>query len=578
MRRHLLVPVTCLGLLLGLCTASALRAAAGTAGAPTTEDVTELPKFVVEAERVMPPQESWKHTEIPGFEVLTSTSDGNTKRFLRDFQLLRTAVSIIWPAANQNVEAGRSYLILCGIGKDIGAYLPAKKADDRWYSNSVFLQGKDVSSIVVDLSATEVTLDSGDVVITDPYRSFYEAYFHSLVRRGIGKKPPVWLEEGLVAVLSSIEFDRRFVQLGKLESVQISTSVKAAAADVEGDDSSSSASGPNEDQAGSSTSFNSILAKRSFLPFDEFFAKEKPTGRDALLWKAQAFAFCHMCMFGEGSKYQKGFLALANRGMQAPITEAVFKECFGMDFKELALALRSYIEFTVYKHIEARAKKGAEIPEPPAVTITEASDGDIGRIKGETLLLAGRVGEAQNQLIAPYIRGSREPELLASLGLFELASQKMERARKFLEAAFEAKATDVRANTELARLRMEESLGATKSLSAEKLDFVMAPLKRAVVKNPILPDCAQLMANAWLGTEVVPSKEQLAPLVRAAQQHPTKTVLAFLAAQAYLKAKYFREAAAIAEWGEQYCPNPEGREHFKRLRASIPVPAQAQTK
>jgi len=84
------------------------------------------------------------------------------------------------------------------------------------------------------------------------------------------------------------------------------------------------------------------------------------------------------------------------------------------------------------------AKKGQELPEPPAVVLREAADADVGRIKGEVLRLGGHGEAARNTLIAPFVRGEREPRLLAALGLDELQGGRTERARKFLEAAAQA--------------------------------------------------------------------------------------------------------------------------------------------
>ena len=56
---------------------------------------------------------------------------------------------------------------------------------------------------------------------------------------------------------------------------------------------------------------------------------------------------------------------------------------------------------------------------------------------------SGRTGAAsaaaRAALIAPYVRGEREPPLLGALGLYEHAAGQDERARRFLEAAVAGK-------------------------------------------------------------------------------------------------------------------------------------------
>ena len=62
----------------------------------------------------------------------------------------------------------------------------------------------------------------------------------------------------------------------------------------------------------------------------------------------------------------------------------------------------------------------------------------------------GKRTEASHlHLIAPYLRGSRDPQLLAALGLEERAAGHDERARQFLEAAVAAKTTRARAYLDL---------------------------------------------------------------------------------------------------------------------------------
>src|SRR5258708_17918362 len=101
----------------------------------------------------------------------------------------------------------------------------------------------------------------------------------------------------------------------------------------------------------------------------------------------------------------------------------------------MGLELRGYVGFTNYTATQYKAKKGQELPEPPAVELHAASDADVGRIKGEVLRLGSHGEAAHNALIAPYIRGERDPRLLASLALDEHAARHDERATQFLEAA-----------------------------------------------------------------------------------------------------------------------------------------------
>src|SRR5258708_22725253 len=101
----------------------------------------------------------------------------------------------------------------------------------------------------------------------------------------------------------------------------------------------------------------------------------------------------------------------------------------------MGLELRGYVGFTNYTATQYKAKKGQELPEPPAVDLHAAADADVGRIKGEVLRLGGHGEAAHNALIAPYIRGERDPRLLAPLRLDERCAEPNDRGAKFLQAA-----------------------------------------------------------------------------------------------------------------------------------------------
>ena len=154
---------------------------------------------------------------------------------------------------------------------------------------------------------------------------------------------------------------------------------------------------------------------------DELFAvtHDSEVARNPLgsTWAKQCYAFVHWCLYGEQGKNQRGFLTLLARLSKEPMSESLFKECFKQSYKDMGLTMRGYVEFTNYKMVGLRTPKGEKIPEPPPVTLREATEGEIGRIKGETLRLAGHDATARLAMIAPYVRGERDPGLLASIGL-----------------------------------------------------------------------------------------------------------------------------------------------------------------
>jgi L-rhamnose mutarotase len=417
--------------LLAAMTAGALAAAepAGKVSAPRGEPVVELPAFEVRDTRILPLPESWRYSEVPGFEILSKLSERETRRFVNDFLLLQQVIEIIMPGLTRGQVAVPTALILCGRGNGFEEFLPTKEYEDRYFRNSQFFKNQERAAIVVDFALPELRFNDQETIESDPYRAFYIEYFRFLIRKQLTQAPPAWFEEGLVQLFGAIDFTKKWIVFGQIGDGFGATKI--------GD-------------------FNQVLSRRAIMPMGEMLKHEGPRNRSRY-WQAQCYAFVHMCLYGANQKYQKGFVQFVTRLGSEPLSEQLFKECFGRTYKQMALELRGHCEFTVYKAMHYTAKKGQQIPEPPAITLRDATDAEVGRIKGEVLRLGGHGEKALNALIAPYVRGERDPRLLAALGLDELQAGRPDRARKFLEAAAQAKVVRARAHLELARLRLEEA-------------------------------------------------------------------------------------------------------------------------
>ena len=128
-----------------------------------------------------------------------------------------------------------------------------------------------------------------------------------------------------------------------------------------------------------------------------------------------------------------------------------------MSYKDMLMELRGYADSPVYESKLLTAKTDVLVPAPP-LELREATPAEVGRIKGEALLMAGHTAAAKAELIAPYMRGERDPNLLGELGLFEKTEGQEARARQFLEAAVAGKASRADTYLELARYRYADAL------------------------------------------------------------------------------------------------------------------------
>lgn len=250
-----------------------------------------------------------------------------------------------------------------------------------------------------------------------------------------------------------------------------------------------------------------------------------------------------------------------------------------MTYKQAASELKSYVEFTDYKKTEFRAKRGAAgFAEPPAFVVREATQSEVGRIKGEALDLGGHSAEARVQLMAPARRGEQEDaRLLAAIGLHERRNQNDERARKYLEAAVRASAPRPRAYVELARLRLAEIAmkkhreSDEPGLNSEQTAFVLEPLRSAHRQRLVHVEIYEQMAEAWTVSTVTPVKEDLIPLFQASIAYPGRLRLIYLTASLAARSGILREANALIEHGVKWAPDETARKRFEELRVWLPA-------
>lgn len=555
----------------------------------------ELPKIVVGDTRELPSPESWRYATIPGFEVLTNAPDRAAQRLIHDFDLFRQALALVWPVPHRVTPSAA--LILCGAGGKFDAFLPPGKAATATASR--FLRQGNHTAIVIDLQATTLNVlnadpgqdaatgtDSG-LISVEHDKQLYREYVRYLMSQA-EPRAPAWLEEGLSQIFMKMRIDRRAIEVAKLEdpnsvSAQAAQNagINSAAADFDAD-AAALPGAPAEDR-----DFSAALRRKPLVPLPQFFAMphDAPEATNPLgnnIWAKQAYAFVHLCLYGHKGKFQKAFGTFLQRSARPPVTEAMFRECFGLTYRQMLLEIRSYAESTVYESKVFQSKKGGPdlLVEPTPVALREATQAEIGRIKGEALALAGHPEAARAELFAAYQRGERDPNLLAALGLFERDYGEEERARKFLTAAYAGRTTRADANIAIARLRFAEAqanpAGGDDRFSAAQVAGVIEPLLRAR-RPPPLYALYDLAGDTWMRSAVVPKPGEVALLIEGAQLFPTRMKTVYQAAALAAAAGEIQPAQALADHGIKWAADPAGKKRFEDLKASLP-PAPAAAK
>ena len=551
----------------------------------------ELPTYTVTDSRELPPPEPWLYGRIPGFEVLSNASEKSTKRLVGDFQRFFLALSLVWPGVQQKTAVPTS-LIICGRGGKFDAFIPTGQQRSNRAMASLTLRAAEQSAIVIDfqtkvlnLSTSEgataaasttaaagedgVSLGGGDPGFqVDAYRQLYREYIRFLLG-GVEPRGPAWFEEGVAQIFMAMEVTNTTIIVGKVENPNTISAEQGAL-----NDAGISGTAPAEDR-----DFNAALAKRRLLGMDEFFAvtHDAPEANNALggTWAKQAYAFVHWGLYGDQGKHQKAFITFLRRLDREPATEALFKECFKQSYQDMLFTIRGYVEFTNYKIAGVQAGKGEKLPTPPPFELREATEGEVGRIKGDALRLAGHVAAARTAMTTPYIRGERDPQLLAAIGLLERAANDDGRARKFLEAAAQAKAARPRAYLELAKMRFAEAAAKPAEtqarFSAEQTVAVLTPLFTARTQTPPLAEVYELIAEAWARSIITPGPDHLGVLDEGVRFFPRTTALVYATAAQKVRAGLVADARSLIDLGLRVATEAETRRKFETLKASLPA-------
>ena len=545
-----------------------------------SQEVLELPTYTVTAERELPPPETWFYTRIDGFEVLSNSSESQSRDLLNEFQRFAHALNLVWPGVTPRAGAPVA-LVICGRGDKFGPFRPPAAASIDKAMVSLTLRSREQAAIVLDLQTKVLNLATaegstsaaaptdettegtgGDPgLAVDAYRQLYREYIRFLLS-GLDSPSPAWFSEGLAQIFMAMEVTESSITLGKLADPNL-----VPAAPVGG------WAAPQEDR-----DFNAALARKHLMPMTEMFAVSRDSA-EALnplgtTWAKQCYAFVHWGLYGDQGSHQKAFLTFITRLERESLNETLFKDCFKQSYRDMLFTLRSYIETTRYKVAGLKAEKGQKIPVPPPVQLREATQAEVGRIYGDTLLLAGHPTEARTAYVTAYRRGERDPALLAAIGLVELAAGDVERARKFLDASVAGKAARPRAYLELSRLRLAESLakpqGESGKLSPTQTAAVLDPLFTVRDQPPALPEIYELMAEIWSHSAMRPTTVHLAAIEQGVKLFPRNAALVYRAAELRARHGFAAEAHSLVRLGLRVAPDAPTRTRFEQLQASLP--------
>ena len=327
---------------------------------------------------------------------------------------------------------------------------------------------------------------------------------------------------------------------------------------------------------------NSIISmsRHTPLPMAQIFESRVPglygrmsRFRNPWYWSNQCYAFVHYCLYKHRTKLRDGFAKFLAAACRGPVDEALFKQCFNMSYKDMENALSAYSNYVDY---DTPWFKFLDDPWPKNVTVRPATEAEVGRIKGETLMMAGNKFAAQQELIAPYMRKNTDPDLLGALGLHLLANQNPEKARKLLEAAYDRGNNRARVCIALANLRMASALleerklhGDGAKLTAAQVDTVLRPLMVALQQKPVLSAAYLLLAEVWKNSAAAPTVAQFNVLTDGCRAFPYNMELIYRYTNLMADYGSKTEAAAVAAQGLRLSRTVQDKRRFSALQAQF---------
>jgi hypothetical protein len=549
--------------------------AAGHAASPAEERPIALPPFIVEEMAKGPP---WRYAEVEGYEILSRSSDGVTRRVVEAHHQLHQLLAAVLPPRLQVKMAVPRALILYdeelqpaaskevisrmlrnpseppelpGFGGRGGLRAPASR---QRYSFLPNLRLWDKDSMAVFMIVRQEDFNADQLSLTHDYVSF-------LVRSRLPALP-LWFVQGFLALHQQMTYSGRRLTLEPMRWIS-----EAHTAALEKDPKLAPPVRPLAE-----------FLSHKFAPRDP-----AATYDPAQAWQSQAALFVRWGLDANRGALRPALWKFAERSAVQGTSENLFRECFGFDFAAAQVQLAAYLPQAVRRTIHFRP---AVISKLPALPLRNASDGQIARIKGDwerlevpyvkailPELAPKYLEQARRTLKRAYDRGERDPRLLAVLGLCEADAGNEGEAREYLEAATRIGAIRPRANYELARLRFAElqgrPAGGGGKLSVTQTAEVLRPLFAARADPPPLPEVYELIAAVWAASESAPTRGHLAVLDEGVRLFPRRIDLVLDSAELNLRHGFREEAEALIEIGRRIANSGTAQQRIAALQERL---------
>src|SRR5688572_3601724 len=299
--------------------------------------VVALPPFLVEeTARRLP----WRYADVAGLEVLSSCPERLTRELIANHHRLHALLGELLPPALQLKMTEKRTLLFVDsahqppTSQEVVAQMALTAAEQDRLDDTVVplddgrlrrrppppryaflpnlrLWDRDAQALFVIVREKE--FDANRIALTPDYVAY-------ILRNRLPALPP-WFISGVLTLFSRAKFTEDTLTLDRLDWLS---------------------------ESGSAALLTGPAANRALLPLADFFAgdlsQNDPAQGEALsLWQAQAALFIRWGLGGRGAPRRAALWKFAERAAVEPVTEALFQECFGLDFATARQQLTAYL-------------------------------------------------------------------------------------------------------------------------------------------------------------------------------------------------------------------------------------------
>jgi hypothetical protein len=571
---------------------------------PTSQKVIALPPFLVEENLSARP---WRHASLPGLEVLSHCPDEVTRNLVAQYYRLHALLDLLVPPDLQGAsDVPVSYILYDTDSQTAFTRKLVEELQTRANAHGAFnsfevmpnfrLWDADSLAIFFSLDTSSLNrfnLRTAGLSLTGDYVRCVLA----------GRRPalPAWFIDGMTELYRTVELS--------------TASTEAVAA---GSFAQASSMAPQTERVAFrrfvwiSPEETGLLDRRpdlrsTIMPLSMLFAEPAADESEATkaVRRAEAALFIRW-MFDPNKTGLKGTRApdapplpiselqpaalwnFVHQAAAGPVTEAVFKSCFGLNYAAVETQLRHYQLAAIGSF------NGFHLPLPPTIpspemVLRDATLAEISRIKGrlERLdvpyvqtrypdLVPRYVEQARSTLRKAYDEGDRDPRLLAELGLCEVDAGDDPAAQSLLTAAAVGHVVHPRVYCELVRIDYQDFQAghpATAKLPAETATRLLGWLDQADAQAPAMPESYLLRARVLIGAGAPISANQLAAFASGLRAFPRQGELYYAVALLHAMAGKTDSARELAERALAITTEPQTRGRLQQLLRVLPSSA-----